>query len=724
MVVTWVVLLFGLQGLNSTVGGTFEDDFELPNSESADAVDLLQTSGFDAQAGFSGQLVFENPDGFDDAGVRSDMEALFAEVQDEVPDTEVVSPFTSSETAARQVSEDGTIAFAEVNLADRDADEYETAAADMRSIVEDADIGGTEVELGGAIFTEEVEFASEAIGMLAALVILLFAFGSVLAAGLPIMTALFGIVSGIALVGLAVNVIGMPTFSNQAVMMISIGVGIDYALLIVTRYREGLHTGHDPEHATVRAIDTAGRSVLFAGTTVIIAVLGLFTLGISMMNGLAIGIALGVLMTMLGAVTLLPAVLGFCGHNIDKFSLPGRRTSREGADTSSIWYRWSQVIQNRPWVPLIVGAAFLLLLTVPLLSMRLGNSDTGTNPTSDTTRRAYDLLAEGFGPGFNGPFLLVSETPEGPADLATLDELSTTLNQTGDVDYASAPQPNEDDTAALIQVVPDTAPQDAATSSLVHNLRDDVIPSVTDGTDLDVLVGGYTPSIIDFSSYMGERLPWFMGTVLLLSFLLLMMVFRSLLVPLKAVVMNLLSIGAAFGVLVAVFQWGWLKSLVGAHSTGPIEMWIPMMLFAVVFGMSMDYEVFLLSRIREDYDRTRDNATAVAHGLAATARVITAAALIMVFVFGSFALGPLVAIKEMGVGLAVAVFLDATVVRMVLVPATMELLGDLNWWLPHWLSRILPTIHVEAAPEEPAPDPTSADTGPSKSSRPGRPKHA
>jgi len=693
----WIALLVALPALNAAAGGVFKDEFSLPDSESDDAMHLLQDSGFGSQAGFSGQLVFRNPDGFDDPTVQSDLEKLFAQLHKGIPDSQVVSPFTP-ETKGRQISEDGTIAFAEVNLADRDSKEYETAAEDARSIVEDADIPGTEVELGGQIFAEQPEFASEAIGFMAALVILLIAFGSVIAAGLPIMTALFGIVCGIALVGLAVNVIGMPSFSNQAVMMIAIGVGIDYALFIVTRYREGLHSGMEPEQATVRAIDTAGRAVIFAGTTVIIAVLGLFTMGIDMMNGLAVGIALGVLMTMLAAITLLPAMFGFIGRTIDRWGW----ARGEGGHERSIWYRWSQVIQNNPWPPLIIGAAFLLLLTVPLLSMRLGNSDTGTNPKSDTTRKAYDLLAEGFGPGFNGPFLLITKTPGGQSDLATLNELSTELNGTDDVAFASPPRPNDDGTAALMQVVPKSAPQDEDTTNLVHDLRDDVIPGVTGGTDLDVLVGGYTPMIVDFSSYMAERLPWFMGTVLLLSFVLLMMVFRSLLVPLKAVIMNLISIGAAYGVLVAVFQWGWGNALVGAHSKGPIEMWLPMMLFAVVFGMSMDYEVFLLSRIREEYDRSGDNASAVAKGLAATARVITAAALIMVFVFGSFALGPLIAIKELGVGLAIAVFLDATVVRMVLVPSTMELLGDLNWWLPKWLDRILPRIHVEAGDETPS----------------------
>jgi RND superfamily putative drug exporter len=480
--------------------------------------------------------------------------------------------------------------------------------------------------------------------------------------------------------------------------MIGIGVGIDYALFIVTRYRENLGDGMAPERAVVRALDTAGRAVLFAGTTVIIAVLGLFTIGLDMMNGLAVGISLGVLMTMLAALTLLPAVLGFVGANIDKLGLPHRRRP-EGTDHRSVWYRWSRVIQHRPWPALIAGAAVLLVLALPLFSLRLGTGDASNRPRSDTTRRAYDLLSDGFGKGFNGPFLLVTELPDGPADLPKLEALQRKLADTPGVAFATPPQPNQDGDAAVMTVFPTTAPQDEATTQLVHTLRDETIPSVV-GDDLPVLVGGLTPAIVDFSDYMADRLPWFIGTVLVLSFILLMAVFRSLLVPLKAVVMNLISIGAAYGILVAVFQWGWGSSLIGVSEKGPVEMWIPMMLFAVVFGLSMDYEVFLLSRIREEYDKSHNNAEAVANGLASTARVITAAAVIMVFVFGAFILGDERAIKMFGLGLAVAVFLDASIVRMVLVPATMELLGDANWWLPRWLDRLLPTIHVEADDED------------------------
>ena len=356
------------------------------------------------------------------------------------------------------------------------------------------------------------------------------------------------------------------------------------------------------------------------------------------------------------------------------------------------------MIQRRPWPAAIIGFLVLLLLAVPLLSMRLGFNDAGNRPTSDTTRRAYDLIAEGFGPGFNGPLLIVAETPNGASDVEVMNELSAAVNDDPGVAFATAaitPEGGEGD-VALVQVFPTTDPQDEDTADLVNRLRDEVVPAVT-GDQLDVKVGGLTAAVDDFAEYTASRLPIFVGAVLVLSFLLLMLVFRSLLVPLKAVIMNLLSIGAAYGVVVAVFQWGWAGDLFGLGRSAPIEAWAPVFIFAVVFGLSMDYEVFLLSRIREEYDRTHDNATAVADGLALTARVITAAAAIMVCVFGSFVFGTDVALKIMGLGLAVAVLVDATIVRLVLVPSTMELLGDWNWWMPKWLDRILPRVHVEAS---------------------------
>jgi putative drug exporter of the RND superfamily len=691
----WVVLLIGLFALNSTVGGKFLDEFELPGSESQEAVDLLEEHGFDTRAGATGQVVFKADD-VNDTAVRRAMEQLFDEIAEVTAPSEVVSPY--SEEGAHQISPEGTIAYAEINLSDRDSDELYDIGTEARELVADADVPGVQVELGGDIAFEQPAFSSEAIGFIAALIILLIAFGSLLAAGLPLITAIFGIVTGIAIVGLVVNVIGMPSFSNQAVAMIGIGVGIDYALFIVTRYREGLSEGMTPECATMRALDTAGRAVLFAGCTVIIAILGLFTIGLDMIRGLAVGISIGVLMTLLAALTLLPAILGFVGTNIDKFGLPHRRRA-ERAGRQSVWYRWSRVIQRRPWPALLLSAAVLILLTIPLLGLRLGFGDAGNQPTDTTVRRAYDLVSEGFGPGANGPLLLAAETPGGQSDLQALESLSGELNQTEGVVFASPPIANESGDAAIIQVQPETSPQDKETAHLVNRLRDGVIPQAVEGTTAEVKVGGATAAVVDFARYTAERLPWFIGAVLLLSFILLTVVFRSLLVPLKAVIMNLLSVGAAYGILVAVFQWGWGDSLLGVGREGPIEAWIPMMLFAVIFGLSMDYEVFLLSRIREEYDRTHDNATAVANGLAVTARVITAAAAIMFCVFMSFVLGDDRSLKMFGFGLAMAVLLDATVVRLVLVPATMELLGDRNWWLPRWLDRILPVIHVEAEEE-------------------------
>jgi RND superfamily putative drug exporter len=693
VLVAWIVLAVGLVTLNGAVGGKFLDEFKLPGSESQQAFDLLKSHGFGSRAGFGGQVVFEAAGGVDRPAVRDTMEALFGRLQAEIPKTEIVSPY--SPQGARQISADRTIAYAEINLAQRDSSEYRAAGTTARDLVHAVDQPGLKIALGGDIFVEPVQFSSEGIGFLAAMVILLIAFGSLLAMGLPLLTAVFGIVSGIALVGLAVNVINMPSFSDQAVTMIGIGVGIDYALFIVTRYREGLSKGLTPEGAVVRAIDTAGRAVLFAGTTVIIAVLGLFTMGLAMIHGLAVGISLGVLTTMLAALTLLPAMLGFVGTNIDKLGLPHRR-GRARDPERGFWYRWSRLIQRRPWTALITGAVVLVLLALPVRGLRLGFGDAGNRPTTDTTRQAYDLLSKGFGPGFNGPLLIVATTPGGQKDLDVLKGLSARIKATPGVAFATDPAPNADGSAAILQVFPTTTPQAKATADLANDLRGHVVPDATRGSTADVKVGGLTAASLDFASYTGRRLPVFVGTVLVLSFLLLLAVFRSVLVPLKAVVLNLLSIGAAYGVIVAVFQWGWGASLIGVGRKGPVEAWAPMMLFAVLFGLSMDYEVFLLSRIREEYDRSRDNASAVANGLAATARVITAAALIMFCVFGSFVLGADRSIKLFGLGLAVAVLFDASIVRMVLVPATMELLGDNNWWLPRWLDRILPTLHVES----------------------------
>jgi RND superfamily putative drug exporter len=694
VLVLWIVALIGVSMLGSKVGSTFSQGFSLTDTESARATQLLETR-FPAKAGDEGQIVFAHAGGVADAAVRPRMEQLFSEVAAVKGVTAVVSPYT--EDGARQIARSGDIAYATVQF-DRAASKIPDATIErIRSLKSEAVGGDVRIALGGRMFQEPGGLGpAELIGILAAIVILLVAFGSLLAMGLPILVALFGIGIGLGFVQLLSHVIATPDFATQLASMIGIGVGIDYALFIVTRYRQGLDEGFEPEHAVVRAIDTAGRAVVFAGCTVVISLLGLFLMGVDFVNGMAVGTSVTVAVVMLASITLLPALLGFVGRTIDRFSVRRRKEPKPREQT--MWYRWSRVVQRRPWPAALGGLAFLLILAIPLLSMRLAFPDAGGNPKADTSRQAYDLVAEGFGAGFNGPLVLAAEYPKG-ADTGALTTLAKRLADTTDVAAVIGPIASPSGDAAVIRVIPSSSPQSVTTTDLVSTLRTDVIPDAVRGSDVEIHVGGLTASSIDVSERLSSRLPIFIGAVLVLSFLLLMAVFRSLLVPLKAVIMNLLSIGAAYGVVVAIFEWGWGSGILGVEKTGPIAPFVPMMMFAILFGLSMDYEVFLLSRIREEYDRTGDNAVAVADGLASTARVITAAALIMVTVFGSFILGDATTIKLFGLGLATAILVDATVVRMVLVPATMELLGDRNWWFPRWLDRIIPQLHVEAGPD-------------------------
>ena len=687
VLIAWIVLLIGVNVLAQTVGGDLLKTFSLPGSESQKAFDIL---GRDfARKGDTGDLVFRvsGAGNVHDPQVQAAIKPLIAKLASQPHVAAVKSPYNVRN--ARFISKNGQIAYAEIQFDVQANDVPIDLATHMRGLAKAANASGLQVELGGSMFTDQTQPASEVVGIVAAMFILLLAFGSLLAMGLPIMTALFGIGIGLAVVTLLARVMDIPSFAPQVTAMIGIGVGIDYALFISTRYREALRDGFDPELAVVHSIDTSGRAVLFAGTTVVISLLGLFVIGVSFIRGLAVGASLAVLFVMAAAVTLLPAVLGFVGHTIDKFSLPGAKKERDVE--RSFWARWSRVLQARPWPAAIGGLLILLLLAVPFLSLRLGVADAGNDPTKLTTRRAYDLLSEGFGPGFNGALLLASDATS-PAQVASAARLRTAI--IADPGVASVGPIVSSGKGVLIEVVSKGSPQDESTTQLVHRLRDHVIPDNTSGTGLDFHVGSQTAIGVDLADTLGRRLPLMFLTILLLSFVLLMLVFRSLLVPLKAVIMNLLSIGAAYGVIVAIFQWGWVKGAIGIGKQGPIEAWVPMMLFAIVFGLSMDYEVFLLSRIKEEYDQTGDNATAVAHGLAKTARLITAAAAIMICVFGSFVLSDLRVLKLIGFGLAFAVFIDATLVRLVLVPATMELLGDRNWWFPSWLEW-LPQIQVE-----------------------------
>jgi RND superfamily putative drug exporter len=735
----WVLALVVIGGAVSTAGSGFSTKFSLPDVESARGFDVFKDRFGGQGSGVTGSIVFQADQPVTDPSVQQPMEQFFQQVS-EIPGVLVTSPYSDA-PGPHRISDDGTIAYADIELPDSITI---AEANDVRDQIDELmpQIDGVRIELGGQIFADFEPPSSELLGLSFAVVILIIAFGSVIAMGLPIGTALAGLGVGISTIGLLSKIVEMPEFTTTIAVMIGLGVGIDYALFIVTRYREELHAGRSEVDATSVAINTAGRAVIFAGSTVVISLLGMLIMGLAFVNGLAIGAATVVFVTMVASITLLPAFLGFVGRRVEvtrwrgiiaagliavallgaglgvdalgvavpvavlvlvagffvgplKKEVP-RRPPKPIEQT--VAHRWSRLIQRRPWPAVIIGALGLVVLALPVFSLHLGFSDEGNYPKDTTTRQAYDLLAQGFGPGFNGPLLLVAELPEG-ADPAVQQRVTEALASTPGVAFASPPRTNDpaNPTAVTWQVIPTTAPQATATDDLLGRIRSDVLPAATAGSGIDVLVTGNVAVNVDFSTYLAQRLPYFLAAVLSLSFVLLMVVFRSVLVPLKAVVMNLLSIGAAYGLAVAVFQWGWFADLFGVSATGPIEPFIPMMLFAIVFGLSMDYEVFLLSRVKEEYDRGSPNDRAVADGLAATARVITAAAAIMVVVFGSFLLETDRVVKLMGFGLAVAVLLDATVVRMVLVPATMELLGDRNWWLPGWLRRALPRVSVDGA---------------------------
>ncbi len=760
----WVIAIAIIVGAASTVGSSFDASIGIPDSEAQDGFGVLDEYFGGQGSGQSATIVFQTDRGIDDPQVTAAMTELIDFTQSLDDRILVFSPYDpeGDQQIAAEGPQAGNIAFAEISIAD-EVTENETVdyGADIRDKADEvlAESGLTndvQVELGGQSFAPFSTPRSEFVGVGFAVIVLILAFGSVVAMGLPIGVATGGVGAGIATIILLTNAIDIPEFAIQIGAMVGLGVGIDYALFIVTRYRDELAAGHNKIDAVGIALDTAGRAVIFAGLTVVVSLLGMLFMGLAFVSGLGIGAASTVAITMAASITLLPALLGAVGDRVHVTRVRGLVSAALAAlalfafgmklETlayvsfglaaavlilgafipilkrvvphrakkpirETLPYRWSRMIQARPWAFMIGSGALLLLLSAPVFGLRLGFSDEGNFPEESTTRKAYDLVAEGFGPGFNGPLLIAVEL-DSPGAIGEVEQLQAAIEATDGVAQASPPLPNDFDNpaAVLIQVIPDTAPQDAETVDLVKTLRNDVIPANTDG--LTVSVTGATPANIDFSSFLTARLVLFFSVVLAVSFLLLMAVFRSLVVPLKAVLMNVLSIGAAYGVIVAVFQWGWFESILGI-AAAPIEPFIPMMLFAIVFGLSMDYEVFLLSRVKEEYERTGDPKNSVADGLASTARVITAAASIMIVVFGSFLFEDDRTIKMFGTGLAVAVLLDATLVRLVLVPATMELLGARNWWLPRWLDRIVPNLNIEgtplAAPQDPLDEPIDAE---------------
>ena len=712
VVIGWIVLLVAINAFAQSAGTDYSNNFTLPNSDAQRAIDLLKAS-FPQQAGDRDTIVFKVSSGSVlEPAVRSRMSAMFASVEKLPHVTTVISPYAAA-SGGHAISADDKIAFATVVFNELANNLPNGAVERVVNTAQAVHAPGLDVELGGpAIESLQKPSIGSAtgIGLLAAIIVLLITFGSLVAMSLPIVTALFGLGTGLGAIALFTHVVQTPNFSSELAAMIGLGVGIDYALFILTRFREayaapGPARGNVHE-SVVQAIDTAGRAVLFAGTTVVIALLGMMLLGIEFLYGVAISASIAVLLVMLGSLTLLPSLLTIAGTRV---AVGGRKARKRAqadelagvapaaAAAGSGWLRWSRFVQRHP-VPMTLAATLVMLaIAAPALALRLDSSDASNDPPNQTTHHAYELLAQGFGQGFNGPLQAVVKLPAGASPTSKLtgvNALRQAIAATADVAAVAPPRKSPNGDVVTLTIYPSSSPEAYATTLLVKQLRSSVIPPVARQTGWTVYIGGFTAGSVDFANTLAQKLPLFIGVVVLLSALLLMIVFRSLVIPLQAAVMNLLSIGASLGVIVAVFQWGWLGSLFNV-TKGPVDSFIPVMLFAIVFGLSMDYEVFLISRIHERWTHNRNGTLAVGEGLALTGRVVTAAAAIMVCVFLSFMLGGSRVIEEFGLSLASAVFLDAVVVRCLLLPATLSLLGDVTWALPGWLDRLLPSLNIE-----------------------------
>jgi RND superfamily putative drug exporter len=743
----WVLLLLVLGTLAGRFGGEFNDSFQLPDTESARATELLQdTAAANASSG-SQALVVWSPDAgaVTDPAVVAAIEPTLEQIgsldgvscvqspygqtfgpdcqQPQVPDLTQLPPeqaaavgaaLQASAEATSPISEDGQVAYATITFTGGVGDLDPQTVTELVGLVEDADgtDGLTVGASGSALGFAETEppALGEAVGITVALIILLVAFGSLVAAGLPIVTALVGLAGGLSLVVITANFLDVATFGPTLASMIGLGVGIDYALFITNRYRQAILAGHGPREAALESVRTSGRAVAFAGTAVIIALMGLLVLGISFFYGLALAAAATVLMMMLSALWFLPALLSLLGDRALGVRMPWARRRKEWHPEGGGFAHYGRLLQRRPWVPLLASLAVVLLVATPMLSMRLGFSDDGGRPEDSSLRTGYDLLAEGFGAGVNGPFFVAVELPEAgdaQAVAATITAIEGTQGVASTLPTAAmlplVVQPTDE--VVPIQVVPDSAPQDEATTQLLDRLRDETIPQVEEATGVQAYVGGVQAITSDFTTVLADALPLFLAVVVGLGFLALVILFRSLVVPLTGAVTSLLSLAAALGITTAVFQWGWFADLIGVEQTGPIFPFLPVMVFAILFGLSMDYQVFLVSRMQEEWVRTGDNRTAVRRGLAGSGRVVLIAALIMASVFLAFVPSPTAEIKIFGVALGAAVLVDAFVVRLVLVPSLMTMLGAANWWLPSWLRRVLPEVSVEGGADEIADDP-------------------
>ena len=708
VIAAWIGLLIGLTVMSQAVKTSYDNSFTLPGTGSGNAQQLLLGS-VPAQAGDSDQIVWQVSHGsVTDPAIEQRMSAMLARVSHLPEVASVTSPYLPGGKV--QVSRDGRTAYATVNFTQA-ADNLHNA--DINRVVAVATAArepGVAVELGGKAIsdTEQPPLSSaSAIGIGAAAVILLIAFGSLFAMALPIVTAVAGVGSGLMLMAPLSHLMSVNGIAPILGALIGLGVGVDYALFIVTRYRRGLQSGLSPERSAVQALNTSGRAVLFAGGTVCVALLGLLTLGLGFLDGMAIPAAITVVCTVLAAVTVLPALFGVLGQRV--LSRRQRRRLRAGGPDrarrgSGVWARWSRTVARFPAVLAAAAVAVMVVASMPVLHLRLGASDASNDPPSSHTYKAYEMLAEGFGPGSSGPLLLVAQTPSA-ADRAALDRLDRALTHVPGVSAVeigpAQARPGAGPAVEVTQVIPTTAPEAQATSHLITQLRNTVIPRYAHGTTLRVYVGGLTATLDDLAAVTSAKLPWLLAAVVGFGFLLLVLAFRSLLIPAATAVLNLLAAAASFGVLTAFFEWGWGTSAFGLGRAGPIEGYMPELVLAVLFGLSMDYQVFLVSRVAEEWSHTRDNARSVLTGQTETARVITAAAAIMIAVFIAFVFMGQRSVAEFGIGLAAAVALDAFVLRTVLVPAVMHLCGRANWWLPRWLDRRLPHLAVEPSADEP-----------------------